>query len=236
MECVAVRGLGREASKADRFLSCSLLSTDPTHVHVAVVCGRRLAAHWSSWQPVGCGTVRRIRTAPTHQHENLRAKPPRPNGPGNGRFDTRRIPALYAGCCSPCREVSLLQQESTEEAGQRQRNSDHAPANHVLKSGGALNAGRGVVCLDLVDLRFQSGGAHISSCSGRWVWDATRSRRCRDMTPMQVCREAGSRATVAKRPYAAGPLGGGNPQLPAHSVEGSRLGPFYSEGTGRLFT
>ena len=42
MECVAVRGLGREASKADRFLSCSLLSTDPTPVHVAVVCGRLL--------------------------------------------------------------------------------------------------------------------------------------------------------------------------------------------------
>ena len=62
---MVVRGLGREASKADRFLSCSLLSTDPTPVHVAVVCGRRLAAHWSSWQPVGCGTVRRIRTAPT---------------------------------------------------------------------------------------------------------------------------------------------------------------------------
>ena len=55
------------------------------------------------------------------------------------------------------------------------------------------------------------------------------------MTPMQVCREAGSRAVVAKPRYAACPLGGGNPQLPAHSVEGSRLGPFYSEGTGRLF-
>jgi hypothetical protein len=57
MECVAVRGLGREASKADRFLPCSLLSTDPTPVHVAVVCGRRLAAPWSSWQP-GLGVGR----------------------------------------------------------------------------------------------------------------------------------------------------------------------------------
>jgi hypothetical protein len=50
------------------------------------------------------------------------------------------------------------------------------------------------------------------------------------MTPMQVCHEAGSRAVVAKRRYAAFPLGGGNPQLPAHSVEGSRLGPFKLRG------
>src|SRR5215218_10098430 len=76
MECVAVRGLGREASKADRFLACSLLSTDPTPVHVAVVCGRRLAAPRSSWQPVGCGTVRRIRTAPTHQPDNWQKRTP----------------------------------------------------------------------------------------------------------------------------------------------------------------
>ena len=93
---------------------------------------------------LGVGAVRRIRTAPIHQQNDLRAKPPRPNGPGNGRLGTDQTPArLYAGCCSPCRDASLLQQESTEEAGQRQRNSDHAPANHVLKSAEALNAGCG---------------------------------------------------------------------------------------------
>lgn len=100
--------------------------------------------------------------------------------------------AVYAGCLLDLQRSLLLQQESTEEAGQRQRNSDRAPANHVLKSDEALNAGRGVVCLDLVDLRSQSGGAHISSCSDRLgVGRYTKATR-RDMTLMQVCREVGS--------------------------------------------
>jgi hypothetical protein len=68
-----------------------------------------LAALWpgmprrSPSPPQGvCCEPRRIRTAPTHRQNNFRPKPPRPNGPGNGRFDTRRSPArLHAGCSMP---------------------------------------------------------------------------------------------------------------------------------------
>jgi hypothetical protein len=58
---------------------------------------------------------------------------------GSIRAEPRRGSTLAA--CSPYRIASLLHEESPEETGQRQRNSDRAPANHVLKSDEALNAG-----------------------------------------------------------------------------------------------
>jgi hypothetical protein len=63
--------------------------------------GGRLAGLRSGLQPpIGWGTVRRFCTAPTHQQNNLPAKPPRPNGPGNGRSIRAgpRRGSTLAGC------------------------------------------------------------------------------------------------------------------------------------------
>jgi hypothetical protein len=52
---------------------------------------------------------------------------------------------------------------------------------------------------------------------------------------MKTRHRKGLNSEIAKRRYAGSPLGVRNPQLPAHSVKGSRLGPSNSGGTGRLF-
>jgi hypothetical protein len=132
--------------------------------------GGRLAGLRSGLQPpIGWGTVRRFRTAPTHQQNNLPAKPPRPNGPGNGRSIRAgpRRGSTLAGCLlalqgSLATSAGKPRRSRPESTQQRPRTTDH-----VLKSAEALKAGRGVVCLGLVDLRSRSRVTHITFCRGR---------------------------------------------------------------------
>jgi hypothetical protein len=132
--------------------------------------GGRLAGLRSGLQPpIGWGTVRDsvpllLISRTTCQQSRL----DQTDREMDGRYAPDPGAALrWLAACLPCREASLLQQESPEEAGQSQRNSDRAPPNHVLKSAEALKAGRGVVCLGLVDLRSRSRVTHITFCRGR---------------------------------------------------------------------
>ena len=112
-----------EASKADRFLAGSLLSTDPTPVHVAVVCGRRFAAPWSSWQP-GLGVGRYGESVPLLLIDRGReksgpyptnARDPDQRGPNQRKVLERSLPA-------DCIQLARLQNRSIANQEKALRN------------------------------------------------------------------------------------------------------------------